>query len=381
MFWPGKGGFNLASDLRALARYQGAGGRRRPCPRGAGGAPRVTKGGAARRARGGPVRTLWSGGWCPPAGWGRRSRPTRRWWCCPSCPPPCRTSPRARPSSWWLALRGEARLRGGTAPPAPPPAVTRVGGPGVGRAGRHLPISSTIKMTFKFFSPGFMSFIRKYVSLAALMLRPARGWGLAGRAEPASRRGAEAARGRAGGHRRPSQGTGTRAPRGCAVTVRHARPPPLPLHTDTTSTAPTPSPSPAGTEEHTCAALHFIPAGRHQLGRREGGIATNGTVRGTRSAGTGQRAGASRHHALIGQRCRRHLLLLGALPLLGPGCGVGCSPSACPVSPLSLCLPSAPLHPLSHRLTSLRVTAPRRPGSGWCGTAECGSGSLPSAPF
>lgn len=70
---------------------------------------------------------------------------------------------------------GRNAAQGGTAPPPPPPAVTRVGGPGVGRAGRHLPISSTIKMTFKFFSPGFMSFIRKYVSLAALMLRPARG--------------------------------------------------------------------------------------------------------------------------------------------------------------------------------------------------------------
>lgn len=34
----------------------------------------------------------------------------------------------------------------------------------------HLPISSTIKTTFKFFSPGFMSFIKKYVSFAILML-------------------------------------------------------------------------------------------------------------------------------------------------------------------------------------------------------------------
>lgn len=91
---------------------------------------------------------------------------------------------------------------GPASPPPPPPRVTRVGGPGVGRAGRHLPISSTIKMTFKFFSPGFMSFMRRYVSLAALMLRPARGAGLAGRAEPASRGGAAAAaQGRPGARR------------------------------------------------------------------------------------------------------------------------------------------------------------------------------------
>lgn len=93
---------------------------------------------------------------------------------------------------------------GGAVPPAP--RGTRVGGPGVGRAGRHLPISSTIKMTFKFFSPGFMSFMRWYVSLAALMLRPPRG---AGRAEPASRGGAAAAaQGRAGGTGSPRRGRG-----------------------------------------------------------------------------------------------------------------------------------------------------------------------------
>lgn len=165
------------------------------------------------------------------------------------------------------------------------------------------------------------------------------------------------------------------------MTVRHARPPPLPLHTDTTSTAPTPPPSPAGTEEHTCAALRFIPAGRHQAGRREGAIVANGTVRGTRSAGTGQRAGASRRHALIGQRCRRHLLLLGALPLLSRCCWVGCPPSARPVCTRPLCLSSAPLHPLSHRLISLRVTALRRPQSGWCGTAEWGAVRCPPRHF
>lgn len=43
----------------------------------------------------------------------------------------------------------------------------------------------------------------------------------------------------------------------------------------------------------------------------------NGTVRGTRSAGTGQQAGASRRRALIGPR-RGHLLLAGALPARGP---------------------------------------------------------------
>lgn len=44
-----------------------------------------------------------------------------------------------------------------------------------------------------------------------------------------------------------------------------------------------------------------------------GGAAPNGTVRGTRSAGTGQQAGASRRRALIGPR-RGHFLRLGTLP-------------------------------------------------------------------
>lgn len=162
-------------------------------------------------------------------------------------------------------------VEAGHGPATPPPQHgTRVGGPGVGRAGRHLPISSTIKMTFKFFNPGFMSFMRWYVSLAALMLRPARGIGPAGRAEPASRGGEAAAgtQGRARGHRQPSQGIGTQAPRGCALTVQ---PPPLPLPTTPpTQQIPLP-PAPAGTEEHMCAALSFIPTGRAHLSHRAGG--------------------------------------------------------------------------------------------------------------
>lgn len=71
------------------------------------------------------------------------------------------------------------------------------------------PISSTIKTTFRFFNPGFMSFIKTYASLAALILRPEGGTGPAGdRAEPASRGAAAAEQGQ--GHRQPSHRAGTR---------------------------------------------------------------------------------------------------------------------------------------------------------------------------
>lgn len=166
-----------------------------------------------------------------------------------------------RPAGRTAAQGGSGRDTAPSPPPPDPQRGTRVGGPEVGRAGRHLPISSTIKTTFKFFNPGFMSFMRWYVSLAALMLRPARGIGPAGRAEPASRGGEAAAgtQGRARGHRQPSQGIGTQAPRGCALTVR---PPPLPRPT-TPPTQQTPSlPLPPALRS-TCAlrSLLYQPGG------------------------------------------------------------------------------------------------------------------------
>lgn len=59
-------------------------------------------------------------------------------------------------------------------PAAPyPPASRRTGDGGVG-CGPHLPISRTIKTTFKFFSPGLISFIKRGGSLTPFILRQVR---------------------------------------------------------------------------------------------------------------------------------------------------------------------------------------------------------------
>lgn len=141
-----------------------------------------------------------------------------------------------------------------------------------GRGGRHLPISSTIKTTFKFFSPGFMSFIKTYASLAALMLRPAGGTGLAGDgAVPASRGAAAAERGRAGGTGSPHTGRG-HGHRGTAKSLGGSLDSP---------TAPSPHrhnthrppPAPAGTKASMCSAPLYIPIGHDHPRGRAGGSA------------------------------------------------------------------------------------------------------------
>lgn len=54
-----------------------------------------------------------------------------------------------------------------------PPAPRRTGAGGEG-CGPHLPISRTIKTTFKFFSPALISFIKKGGSLTPFILRQVR---------------------------------------------------------------------------------------------------------------------------------------------------------------------------------------------------------------
>lgn len=64
--------------------------------------------------------------------------------------------------------------KGRSAAAAPlPPAPRRTGAGGEG-CGPHLPISRTIKTTFKFFSPALISFIKKGGSLTPFILRQVR---------------------------------------------------------------------------------------------------------------------------------------------------------------------------------------------------------------
>lgn len=77
--------------------------------------------------------------------------------------------------------------------------------------------------------------------------------------------------------------------------------PTAPSPHDTTDTTDPSPPAAAGTEEHMCAALYYIPIGRAHLSHRAGGDdGAEWNCPGTWSAGIGQRAGASWGHALIG---------------------------------------------------------------------------------
>lgn len=80
-------------------------------------------------------------------------------------------------ATWMGGGEGERR-RGGGEPPASsggalPSCPRTQGGGGVG-CRPHLPISRTIKTTFKFFSPGLISFIKRGGSLTPFILRQVR---------------------------------------------------------------------------------------------------------------------------------------------------------------------------------------------------------------
>lgn len=101
-----------------------------------------------------------------------------------------------------------------------------------------------------------MSFIKTYASLAALMLRPAGGTGLAGDgAVPASRGAAAAEPGRAGAPAALTRDgdTGTEGLRN--HWEARSTPPPLPLPTDVTHTARLPLPPAL---RRACAPRPFI---------------------------------------------------------------------------------------------------------------------------
>lgn len=68
--------------------------------------------------------------------------------------------------------KGEGSPRLAAAAPFPL-APGRTAGGGVG-CGPHLPISKTIKTTFKFFSPGLISFIKRGGSLTPFIMRQVR---------------------------------------------------------------------------------------------------------------------------------------------------------------------------------------------------------------